>query len=165
MEGYRLFPIALVIVLIALLIIPTASAAIHYGNKARAGMEGYNPLGMKLTGTYSMIKFAYDDTTNRFVLKYTIARNWAWKAWWCFTCFANIKSTTVSLTPTRLYDRAFWEQGSWNVHYNGYNEIELKTTSTPNYIYTDIWIYANGSPHQWPYLFDWIPVIIDFIIR
>ena len=90
---------------------------------------------------------------------------WAWKAWWCATCFAHIKDTVTSFTSTRLYDRASWEQGSWNAHFHGYNEIELKTTSTPNYIYTDLWVYCDGSFYHWPKLFDWIPVIIKFIVK
>lgn len=157
------YSIIALVVVIALL--PIASAQVHYNNHAKAGAEGYNPFGWKMTGVYSEINFAYDDSSNSFVLSYTKARNWAWKAWWCATCYANILSTTTQMTSHRLYDRAEWEMGSWNGGETGYNEIELETTSTPNYIWTDVFVYRSGVGYQYPSLFDWIPVLIDWIIK
>ena len=167
MEGVaKLFPAAVTAVLLALVLLPmTASAQIHYNNRVKIGTELHNIFGWTATGVYSQIKFAYDDITNSFVLRYTKARNWAWKAGWCFTCYAHILSTTTQMTSHRLYDRALWEMGSWNGDWTGYNEIEIMTTSTPNRIYLDLWIYYYGGPTYHRILLDLIPVILQWIVR
>ncbi len=157
--------LALAALLVLPVVAPLASARVWYDNLVKAGGELYNVLGMKLTGVYSQVRFAYDDAANRFVLEYTSVRNWAWRAWWCFTCFAYIKDTATSLTPTRLYDRALWEQGSWNVRYVGYNEIELKVTTTPGVLYVDVWVYfSDQHQYRWPRWFERVPLTIVFVV-
>gem|GEM_PF-2331821 len=132
----------------------------HY---VQVGAEGYNPFGWKLTWVYSMIKFAYDDIANQFVLDYSEARNWAGKVWWCFTCDAKIVDTITQMTLYRLYDRASWQMGSWNAKYTGYNEIEIKTTSTRNYLYVSYWVRIDGEGTFGNALNQWIPIIIQLI--
>ena len=134
-----------------------------YHNKAEIGFEGYNMLHMKLVGVYSLIDFAYNDKKDEFVLDYTHARNWAWKAWWCATCYANIKDTDSQMTKHRLYDRALWEAGSWNAQCNGYNEIEIKTTGTPNKLWFDYWAYSSCSDLYTGKLLESVPMLVELI--
>jgi len=157
---------ALLMVVITLLTLPVYHGAISYGNRVKVGAEIYNPFGWKLAGVYSMIVFAYDDTTNKFVLAdgYTYVRNWAEKAWWCLTCYAEILDTMGYTYPNKLYNRANWKMGSWNAEWTGYNEINIATTYTPNYIYVDYWVYVYGEGRYGEAIFDWIPVIIEFIV-
>jgi len=162
----RLIPlIVLSMVVISLSMLPACNGAISYGNYVRVGMEGRNIFGQKLTGVYSMIVFAYDDATNKFVLnnQYTYTRNWAEKAWWCFTCFAEITDTKSYTYPNQLYNRANWRQGSWNVELTGYNEITIATTSTPKYVYIDYWIHVDGRSDWVGKIFQLIPVALEII--
>lgn len=130
-------------------------------HRYNVGVEGYNPFGWKLAWVYSMIKFAYDYVANQFVLDYSEARNWAGKVWWCVTCYAEIKDTLTQMSTNRLYDRANWRMGSWNAEFNGYNEIEIKTTPIRNRIQVGYWVYIDGRGTFEDILFDWIPVIIE----
>jgi len=163
MRKWYLLGIAAIMVLAATLI-----AGISYGNYVETGLETYNPQNQLLTGVYTRITFAYDDGTNQFVTdyRYTYARHWTYKAWWCAPCYANILDSKDSTSPNYLYARTNWTQGSWNVNINGYNEVAVSTTDQKNKLFVDIHVYANGNAKIDTGKFaSFIPVLIRIIAR
>lgn len=152
----------------ALVLATLALGGISYGNYVETGAEGYNPFNQLLTGVYTRITFAYDDSANQFVTdyRYTYVRHWTYKAWWCSTCYANILDAKDSTSPNYLYGRATWKMGSWNAEFNGYNEVAIATTNEKNKFFIDIFVNVNGDMRvDLPKLSVTIPVMIRIVTR
>lgn len=154
--------VALNVLIIAL---PTpVIAQVTYDNSITAGKEGFNPLGWKLTGVYSKVVYAYDWSSRTFLeFPYTYTEHWAEKAWWCFTCYAEIRYTYTTMGSSYIRTYASWKMGSWNGGEQGFNEIECKTTSTSGYVWHRVRVYSEGNLDFIQIVIEIVPIILSFI--
>ncbi|NPA99736.1 MAG: hypothetical protein GXO43_10200 [Crenarchaeota archaeon] len=141
MKVKNLYATAIVIAMFLIITIPTYADVIE-NSSITVGAEGYNIFGSLLAGVYSQVTFDYDITDNE--LTDVDTRNWRYKAWWCFTCYAEITSTSTSVDEDRIYNFADWEMGSWNVDYDGYNKIEVELDND-GYLEVDYWVFIDGE--------------------
>lgn len=148
----------IVTIMIAMLIVPvllttsiiSKADTIAYGQYVYAGGRIYDIFGLTLALIVSNITFAYDYTTNQFVLQYpyTIITNYVSIPWYS-PWTAYFTSTQQSPSTSDLHDFAAWvAKGPFN-GYSGYTEIDLATTNTPGqlYFYWVVFVYNTNTQY------------------
>ncbi len=154
------------LLIIALLYANLAFAALYNDSRIKVGVEGYNVFDRLLVGVYTQVKFDYDDVNNRF---WDVdVDSWRYKAWWCFTCYAEITSTSTQVDPNyRLYGKASWNIGSWNVQFTGYNQIEVEREiwMDDDWIEIDYRVFIDGQGTYGDIIEDLAPNLLPVIIN
>ena len=135
------------------------NAETYYGNKANLKTYVKNLYGWETANTRILITFAYDSSTNSFLVdhrhSFVIFDTWAAWLW-----YSNLKWAEASVDSGYIYGLSVWEMGSPLVSIDGIHKLSVATTVTPKEI--RIYYYVHWrSNYKWDVLLRMIPVAIQ----
>ena len=137
----------------------TVQADIYYGNEVTGESYIVNAFGAKLANVIVKITYAYDDSTNKFVINpdHTFIIHSTWAAW---GAYSNLKWTYSAYGSTSLTGESSWEMGTFIAGYEGYHRLKVVTTDTIGKFMIYWFVYAEGEVKADDTLIDWIPVFL-----
>jgi len=123
-KGIILGLITLIVLLPSVPIVQSQS-----GIRVEFKVYGTNALGMELTHV-TTIANAVLATPDKFDTDLSYTSRDAGAAWWCVTCYAHASKKNAVVGTYVVGEDTEWDQGSWNVNYDGENHV---------------WLYARGN--------------------